>query len=96
MKLSCTHWKNVADATKTNEEIMKETRAKKQKSERSNATKLVSGCRKIRLYPNEEDRNKLEQWFRVYGWTYNQAQEAIKFKKIKPTKTYLRAYYMNR
>jgi hypoxanthine phosphoribosyltransferase len=92
----CTHWKKFADATKAKEEIMKEPPAKKQKTERNNTTKLVDVCKKIRLYPNGEDRYNLEQWFSANRWTYNQALQGIKYKKIKPTKTFIRAHFVNR
>jgi hypothetical protein len=61
LEWSCVHWKKVTDITKEKEEIKKERLGKKQNTERNHSAKLVGGCKKIRLYPNREDRYRPEQ-----------------------------------
>lgn len=50
---------------------------------------------RIRLYPNEEQRQTLRRWMGVARWTYNQCLEAVNSKLAKRTKKDLRDYCIN-
>ena len=49
-------------------------------------------CKKIRLYPNENERNKLNQWMGCARWTYNQCLYGVNKENITKSKKELRNY----
>jgi len=49
-------------------------------------------CKKIRLYPNEKERKKLNQWMACARWTYNQCLNGVNKKNIGKSKSELRNY----
>jgi putative transposase len=82
-----------------------EKRKGKEKKQKSlNATKKVKlekeivkkeaaeKCKKIRLYPNENERNKLNQWMGCARWTYNQCLNGVNKENITKSKKELRNY----
>jgi predicted site-specific integrase-resolvase len=55
----------------------------------------VGRVRKIRLYPNAEERQKLTRWFGAARWTYNRCLEEVRDKGCKRTEKALRARVIN-
>lgn len=52
-------------------------------------------ARKIRIYPNQEQRQILARWFGTARWTYNRCLDAIEKEQVKKNKKELRAKCLN-
>lgn len=54
--------------------------------------------RKIRLYPNEDQRKVLSKWFGTARWTYNQCVQSCTRdeRRADPTKSNLRSLHVNK
>ncbi len=57
--------------------------------------KDIGSCKKIRLYPNEKERQNLNQWFGAVRWTYNQAIDALNNGLVDIRKDELRRHFVN-
>ena len=58
--------------------------------------KLSAGkVRRIRIYPNQQERLKLRRWMGTARWTYNRCLTAVEKESIKRTKKDLRARCLN-
>lgn len=68
----------------------KPKKPKKRKSDKPSAGK----CRKIRLYPTDEQKRTLMKWFGVARLTYNLCVEALKNKTAVATKKSLRQKFV--
>lgn len=68
-----------------------ENKTKKKVKEKTPAEKAI----RIRLYPNEEQKQTLLKWIGTVRWTYNKVVDAIEKDKIPRTKKALRAKCIN-
>src|SRR5690606_10768535 len=50
---------------------------------------------KVRLFPNQQQRNVLKKWFGTARWTYNQCLAAWKTKSLKANKATFRSLFLN-
>ena len=72
------------------------TKVKTRKSKLKKSSKpLANLCRRIRLFPNQETKQKLKSWFGCARKTYNLALNAIKENKIAINTTELRKQFTN-
>jgi putative transposase len=55
----------------------------------------VGRARKIRLYPTNEERQKLARWFGAARWTYNRCLEEVRDRECERTEKALRARTVN-
>jgi putative transposase len=69
----------------------KEEDPKKKTAKKAPAEKAI----RIRLYPNEEQKQTLLKWIGCVRWTYNKVVDAIEKDKIPRTKKALRAKCVN-
>lgn len=85
---------------KENEKQTKKKAPKRQKKtiknkDRQSVKQQAAKCIKIKLNPNTEQRTKLNKWFGVVRWTYNQCLEAVKNGK-KMELSELRPLFLNK
>jgi putative transposase len=74
----------------------KKQEEKKAKLKKSAVTKAPAAkARKIRLYPNKAEREKLLKWFGTARWTYNECIKAMEHYGIPNKKKELRAHTLN-
>jgi transposase len=73
------HKKNGIDPARKNQRIKKRNNSNKTCYKKEGKTKKppAGKARKIRLYPNKEEREKLSQWFGAARWTYNECCTAV-------------------
>jgi putative transposase len=67
---------------------------KKQKTAKTKEP--VGKVKKIRIYPNKDQKQLLSKWFGTTRWTYNKCLEGIEKEKIAKKKKELRAYCINK
>jgi hypothetical protein len=69
---------------------------KSSKSSKKEVKKLPAGkVRRIRIYPNQQERLKLRKWIGTARWTYNRCLIAVEKEGIKREKKDLRALCLN-
>jgi hypothetical protein len=86
-------------AIETDEKKKEEGKQQKEpakKKRKAKEKKDIGGCKKIRIYPNEEERKILNQWLDACRWTYNQAIEGIQEFRTDIDETSLREYCVNK
>jgi len=77
---------------KENEEKPKKKKILKSGKEKKDPAEK---CKKIRLYPSEEERKTLNKWMGCVRWTYNQCLSGVKNEAAKKGKKTLRDYCIN-
>jgi putative transposase len=81
---------------KENAEVQRKKKKLNQPTKKEKEKKLpAQKCKKIKLYPNEEEHETLSQWMGCARWTYNQCLDGIKNHNISRNKKALRAYCIN-
>jgi len=75
--------------------MLKRMRLKKNEGKQEITESEERKTKKIRLFPTEDQRNKLKQWFGTARWTYNQCLASIKEKKSKLNMKQLRSQFIN-
>ena len=74
------------------QKLLNPTKKVKLEEETKMKKEAADKCKKIRLYPNENERNKLNQWMGCARWTYNQCLHGINKENIAKSKKELRNY----
>lgn len=95
--MDAVHQKIVERELLSSQEEKKKPKKKKQKSKKPKKTDKLPAAQsdKIRLYPNFEEKQKLNLWFGAARWTYNQCLIGIKNHDIPRNKKALRSYCVN-
>jgi hypothetical protein len=96
----CPTWKHVTPAIKIEEEkktemTRKEKKCKRRKVLSKKPEKYIGSCKKVKLFPNEKERQILTQWFGSNRWTYNQGMNEIVNFGVGPYKGEIREYCVN-
>jgi putative transposase len=70
---------------------------KEMKEEKETKTGKISSnrCKKVRVYPNKEQRETLIKWYGTARWTYNTLLEAYNKKQVELNMKSMRAYCIN-
>lgn len=92
-----TFWRKVVEFGKHKTEEKEEfPKQKKRKTNKADVEKPPAGkVKKIRLFPDTEQRKTLMKWFGTTRWTYNRCLSAVENDKVPLNKKSLRAKCLN-
>jgi hypothetical protein len=89
-KLTSNTWFNVNQFQSNNQEEFKLSLPYINKTISSNLK-----CKKIQLFPDEKQRDALNEWFHTTRWVYNKCLDSINKKELYPNSKNLREKWLN-